>query len=65
MYKEVEIHYKKSGIELKSLRGFKYYLQMLLDPHKSLFKGNKGKGLDLDQTMPLWPKNVEQNMKKI
>ena len=36
MYKEVDIHYKKSGIELKSLRGFKYYLQMLLDHHKSL-----------------------------
>ena len=32
--------------------------------HKSLMKGNKGKGIDLDKNMPLWPKNTEKTMKK-
>ena len=32
--------------------------------HKSLVKVNKSKGIDLDKTMPLMPKNNEKTMKK-
>ena len=28
-------------------------------------KGNKGKGIDLDKTIPLWPENTEKTMKKL
>ena len=28
-------------------------------------KGNKGKGIDLAKTMPLWPKNTENTIKKL
>ena len=64
VYEEVTVHYKKSGIDLKKFTGFQYDLDKLLDHHKSLVKGNKGKGIDLDKTMPLWPKNTERTIKK-
>ena len=28
-------------------------------------KGNKGKGIDLDKTIPLWSENTEKTMKKL
>ena len=55
--KEVTVYHKKSGIDLKKFTGFQYDLDKLLEHHKSLVKGNKGKGIDLDNTMPLWPEN--------
>ena len=54
------VHYKKSGIDMKKFTGFKYDLEKLL----SLLKDNKSKWIDLDNTMPLWPKNTEKTMKK-
>ena len=60
----MEIYYKKYGIEFKKLSGFKYDLEKLLDHHKLLVKGNKVKGMDLDKTIPLWPKNTEDTTKK-
>ena len=65
VYEEVKIHYKKSGIDMKKFTSFQYDLNKLLDHHKSLVKGSsKGKGIDLDKTMPLWPRNTEKIMKK-
>ena len=59
------VHYKKSGFDLQKFTGFQYDLDKLLEHHKSLVKGNKGKGVNLDKTMPLWPKNIEKTMKKL
>ena len=55
-FKEVTVHYKNSG--------FQYDLEKLLEHHKSLVKGNKSKGISLDKSMPLWPKNTEKTTKK-
>ena len=62
------VHYKKSGMDLKKFTGFQYDLDKLLEHHKSLMKGNEGKGIDLDKIMPLrlkilkrqWKKNLEE-----
>ena len=64
VYEEVKVHYEKSGITLKGLRAFKYDLDKLIEDHKSLVKGNQGKGIDIQGTMKLWPKDTEKKMKK-
>ena len=65
VYKKVIEHYKKSSIDVKSFGAFCYEFEKALKHHKSLVKGSKkGKGRDLNKTMPLWPKNTEEIMKK-
>ena len=53
VYKEVTVHYKKSSIDLKNIHGFQYEFEKVLEHHKSLVKGNKGKGIDLKKNHAL------------
>ena len=56
-YKEVKDHYKKASIEVKSFCSFCYDFAKVLQHHRSLIKGRKGK-IDIKGTMPLWSKNL-------
>ena len=63
VYKEVTDHYKKTSIEVKSFCSFCYDFEKVLQHHRSLEKGRKGK-IDIKGTMPLWPKKIVETMKK-
>ena len=67
VYDEVKIHYAKAGIPLKSFMSFKYDLDKLHNGF-SVIRKNKTKKqkftVDYSKTMPLWPKNTEEEMKK-
>ena len=49
VYKELAVHYNKSGNDLKKFIGFQYDLEKLVEHHKSLVKDNKSKGIYLDK----------------
>ena len=57
VYKEMTDHYEKASIEVKSFCSFCYDFAKVLQHHRSLIKGRKGK-LDIKGTMPLWPKKL-------
>ena len=58
------VNYPRISFSGLYFQRFQYNLEKLLEHHKLLVKGNKSKGIEVDKTIPLWPKNTEKTTKK-
>ena len=63
---EIQKHYKKAGIDLKSVKSLEYDINKLYTNYRNMTR-HKNRKSNIEwclKTMPLWPKGTEEKMKQ-